>query len=1728
MFVGPLTIRLAPTAVWHRLVLLVFAVGAGWSAGPASAAPVNDLFANRIVMTGSSWSTWGTNTDAKGETGEPVHGAGGTPRSLWWSWTSPEPGIVSLDTYPSSRASALAVYQGNSVSGLVRVTNALSTTWPNGASRANFEVGAEATFQIAVDGFSDPFSFGLNLDLAPRATNDAFASRIWLSGATNRVRVHNLYCTTEPGEPVPPGGSPVRSAWWSWTAPTNGLATVDIQARGFTTRVTVYTGEELSGLTRVASTFFAERTSGSCTFMAAQGVRYVIGVDALNLGSGVVDFVLRQPSGAPEIVTAPAGFTVGRGDPARLSAAIGGTLPIAFQWYRGDQPIPGETNATFEIDAALESHVGVYQLHASNALGSVITPPATLSIATNWIEFVPGVLTVQEGNRGFFSVRRSGFTNALTVRLAFAGSAVPGVDFVPLSPELAFAAGQTNVTVTYQTIDDSDEQPTRLLEIALVSDARYSGVGLAPMVVQQTDDDPNIRLSVDPGFARRFDTRPARVLFRRTGDLGRTLTVPFGVTGSAQPGRDFEFPPGPVVFQPGQSVVVVPFLAVPGGDPVDRAVVVTVEPDASGTYFVRGTPAQVDIVANRPPRVRLMSPQMWNSVASGEAVRLAAIAEDPEGGRTRVEFLEGTRVVASVEAAPFSASATFGAGIHLIRARAIDNRGAVAETEPVSVVVGDALVAGGRLTAAPVMGLPGDRSVTANGGSWAPEISSDLRWVAFTSTATDLAGEPLPVTSLGSFAQVWLQELGVNQLASATPAGLPGNGDSTTVAGGLRGDWLVFQSDADNLTTVDDNQSTDLFARNVRDGRLELLSARASSSDITGNGPSENPVLSGDGTRVVFESRASNLVNGDVNGVADIFVRDLPGTTNRLVSINASGAGPGNAASHSAVLSQDGRRVAFISSSTNLVPNLPVLRSHLFVRDLETSVTRCVSASLPGLLAGRGFNPAQVPRYRCYGASLNGDGRYVAFKASADNGSSVVLRYDWDSGVIDFISLSAAQPLSPVSDHTLSQLSLDGQVLAYEATNQVRVWNGRNGSDTAVSVTPDGSLPATGWSRSPVLSPDGRTITFLSNAPELAPESVAGRVYLYARELEGGPLTIISRSAAGLPVEATVGAGLIPGSRRMLFASEEPIVDGDLNGASDVFLRDLVNGSTRLISGRWAGAAATLPAVELNHQRPALSADRSRLAVVTLAGLSERDTNRLWDVYLWDRMAGTWTLASVNTNGEAAAWSSRSPAISGDGRVVAFVSASPDLARADTNRNDDVFVRDLREGRTVLVSSNRFGVASAGNLNLQSPLLSRNGEWVGFVSSARDLVPEPTSGPNLYLREWRTGRLVRVVNPFSNLASKTLIPLHLSDSTVATYLHSASFGVALFVSDVVANRTFSHGPVLSRPVVTPDGRFTAYVLTTAGQPVHVFDRQAWTNITAGSVLPTGNTVINFNRSDVDISSDGRRVAFISSHSLDPRDTNSTNDVYVFELPAGPLRLVSADRLGTGVGDAPASAPQFSPDGRWIVFRSRASNLMPGVVAGDNLYLRDLESNLLWRVACIHRGRGQGAYPGTPFWGVEDATLLFRSLTLDNAAHLQQVNPPLLVFAVPPGLKSDLDGDGMDDAWEWKWFGGQARTGSGDWDEDGVLDRDEFLAGTDPLRQDAPIVLVLLEPGPDGVTELRWPALAGRSYEVLGTDELDSPNWQVLSSNIQPGGRTGSFPVNAREGDHRFFRVVLKP
>ena len=131
---------------------------------------------------------------------------------------------------------------------------------------------------------------------------------------------------------------------------------------------------------------------------------------------------------------------------------------------------------------------------------------------------------------------------------------------------------------------------------------------------------------------------------------------------------------------------------------------------------------------------------------------------------------------------------------------------------------------------------------------------------------------------------------------------------------------------------------------------------------------SVDPAISADGRFVAFSSDATNLVPGDTNGTADVFVRDRQTGTTRRVSVGSGGA-QGNGLSVDPAISADGRFVAFASDATNLVPGDTNGADDVFVRDRQTGTTRRVSVGSGGAQGDRvSFDPA-----------ISADGRFVAF-----------------------------------------------------------------------------------------------------------------------------------------------------------------------------------------------------------------------------------------------------------------------------------------------------------------------------------------------------------------------------------------------------------------------------------------------------------------------------------------------------------------------------------------------------------------------------------------------------------------------------------------------------------------------------------------------------------------------------------------------------------------------------
>src|SRR2546423_198698 len=209
--------------------------------------------------------------------------------------------------------------------------------------------------------------------------------------------------------------------------------------------------------------------------------------------------------------------------------------------------------------------------------------------------------------------------------------------------------------------------------------------------------------------------------------------------------------------------------------------------------------------------------------------------------------------------------------------------------------------------------------VAAGGNSDSSDsvISSDGRFVLFLSSANNLVTND----DNGKFVDVFLRDRtnGVTTLVSVNQTGTGGgNGNSVSPAISTNGRYVVFESEASNLVANDTNGVSDVFLRDLQNGTTTLVSMNGAGTG-EGNGPSTSPVMGAEGRYVAFVSQANNLVANDTNGASDVFLRDLQTGTTSLVSVSADGSTSGNGASDSPTLTPDGSWIVFISRATNLV-----------------------------------------------------------------------------------------------------------------------------------------------------------------------------------------------------------------------------------------------------------------------------------------------------------------------------------------------------------------------------------------------------------------------------------------------------------------------------------------------------------------------------------------------------------------------------------------------------------------------------------------------------------------------------------------------------------------------------------------------------------------------------------------------------------------------------------------
>ncbi|MBI3621223.1 MAG: S8 family serine peptidase, partial [Nitrospirae bacterium] len=415
---------------------------------------------------------------------------------------------------------------------------------------------------------------------------------------------------------------------------------------------------------------------------------------------------------------------------------------------------------------------------------------------------------------------------------------------------------------------------------------------------------------------------------------------------------------------------------------------------------------------------------------------------------------------------------------------------------------------------------------------------------------------------------------------------------------------------------------------------IERISVDSNGSE--GDNISADAKPSQDGRFVAFVSNANNMVVGDHNETYDVFVHDRETGLTERVSVASDGV-EGNKISTAQSISADGRYVTFYSAADNLVPGDTNSVGDVFLHDRQTHTTERVSVDSNGQqLHGTSF--------RSY---INDTGRFIAFESSSAELAPGDLNSTYDVFVKDRAT------------GMVEQVSVDN--------------NGVGGN--AYSL-PNG------------ISADGRYVLFTSLASNLVAGDTNGTWDLFVRDRSLGITERVNVDSHGGEANGAseITSALSADGRYVAFSSSASnLVPGDTNDDIDAFVHDRLTGTTERVSITSNGGQSSPDAGFYggDSYAPTISADGRYVAFYSYAiNFTPLDTNNSPDIFVHDRLLGTTIRVSVDSLGVQGNWASYYPAISANGRYIAFDSYSSNFVAGDTNDSwgtflgRDVFVYD--------------------------------------------------------------------------------------------------------------------------------------------------------------------------------------------------------------------------------------------------------------------------------------------------------------------------------------------------------------------------------------------------------------------------------------------------------------------
>lgn len=849
-------------------------------------------------------------------------------------------------------------------------------------------------------------------------------------------------------------------------------------------------------------------------------------------------------------------------------------------------------------------------------------------------------------------------------------------------------------------------------------------------------------------------------------------------------------------------------------------------------------------------------------------------------------------------------------------------------------------------------------------------LSGDGRYLTFASMATNLR------SGLTGASNVYVRDLisGELRIANVNPAGALSNNPAYSPAISSNGRFVLYQSSATNLVPIDANGTkSDVFRYDRQTGAVDIASV--STSGDQGDDHSGPGVVSDDGRFIAYESSAGNLAAGDTNARKDVYLRDMTAGTTSRVSLGTSGA----QASQDCIrvsLSSDGRFVSFESAAI-LVSGDSNSQADIFIRDTQAGQTIRASSGFTG-------NAANSESIR---SSISGDGQFVAFFSAATDlmsgisGVQVYLR-NLGTGEIRVVSLTEQSTL-PAQDSSFPVLSGDGRYVAFCSRGPLVSADTNNKTDAYLSDMYVCASPSI------ITPPQGGT--YPSTQPIVLTVLAGGTLPLtYQWRKEGvdlpgqtsSSLTIawpIASDTGNYDVVVTNPCGNATSTAALVLVEECPVV-------------------TTMVSLSNAGASggqATYPAFSYDGRFMVINAEQGSFVPLNSFGPS---------VYVRDRLTGSVAPMNIKPTGTfPTTGSSREGTLSDDGRFVAFLSDSPHLVSGDTNNAQDVFVRDRDpDGNgffdepgavTTRVSVSTGGGQTGGGIY---PQISGNGRYVIFQSSAPDVDVNPppleVNSQHIYRHDRVTNTTVRVSCSAGGVPADA--PCFLGSMSgdgryVAFRSGASNLATVSILSDHLFVKDMQAGDVtlaglsttgaeipgqFDELVISANGRYVAFIDPAPFDPADtnnvkdVYIRDLLTATTTRETVASNGAVANGQTTNVDISGDGRYLAFYSDASnLASGDLNGFRDLIIKDRQTGQFTIGSVglggaaanDQTGVPTGLTDPRGIAISPQGNCAAFFSEASNLIASTISNSSrMYVRDLVAGQTTRA-----GLGGAGVPG---------------------------------------------------------------------------------------------------------------------------------------------------------------------